>query len=108
MQRAADEPEDAYHGRVYAAKGAVLGLAQSVGETIAAYRERVDAALGTATERYRGWRDQAGAAGSSMVERGQDTAQRLYDVAARRYRALMTMARTLPDGVSASFRTSRC
>ncbi len=78
VQRAADEAEDAYHGRVYAAKGAVLGLAQSVGETIAAYRERVDAAVEAATERYRSWRDQAGAAGGSLVERGQDAAQSLY------------------------------
>ena len=78
VQRAAEEAEDAYHGRVYAAKGAVLGLAQSVGETITAYRERVDAAIGAATERYRSWRDQAGAAGGNLVERGQDAAQSLY------------------------------
>ena len=68
VQRAASEAEDAYHGRVYAAKGAVMGLAQSVGETLAAFRERVDGAIAAAADQYARWRDQAASAAGSAAE----------------------------------------
>ena len=68
VQRAASEAEDAYHGRVYAAKGAVMGLAQSVGETLAAFRERVDGAIAAAADQYARWRDQATSAAGSAAE----------------------------------------
>ena len=68
VQRAADEAEDAFHGRVYAAKGAVMGLAQSVGETLAAFRERVDRAIAAAADQYGRWRDQATSAAGSAAE----------------------------------------
>lgn len=78
IRRSENESDEAYHGRVYAAKGAVLGLTRNAGETIAAFRERVDAALGAAAERYRAWRDQAYAAGSDVLARGQEMAQSFY------------------------------
>jgi hypothetical protein len=44
--RDAGEDDEAYEGRVHAARGAVLGLKRSLDETLAAFRERVDAAVG--------------------------------------------------------------
>lgn len=78
VERAPEESEDAYHGRVYAAKARVMGLAQDMGESLAAFRERVDAALEAAGERYRAWRDQARTAGGDMASRGQGAVQSLY------------------------------
>jgi len=79
VQRGTDEHEDTYHGRVYAARGAVLGLAQNVGETLSTFRERVDAAMGAAAERYRSWLAQGSAAGSNLMQRGRSAALDAYD-----------------------------
>lgn len=79
VQRGSDENEDVYHGRVYAAKGAVLGLAQNVGETLSGFRERVDAAMGAAAEHYRSWFERGSAAGSNLVQRGRSAALSAYD-----------------------------
>jgi hypothetical protein len=83
VQRSTDEADDAYHGRVYAAKGAVMGLAQSVGETLAAFRERVDGAVAAAADQYGRWRDQAvsaaGSAADGVSGYGRSAAQGLAD-----------------------------
>lgn len=71
VQRSTDESDDDYHGRVYAAKGAVLGVTQQVGETLSTFRDRVEAALESAADRFRCMKnDMTAAAGSAGSRAG--------------------------------------
>jgi hypothetical protein len=77
--RETDEADDAYEGRVHAARGAVLGLKRSVDETVAAFRERVDAAVTAAGDAYARARGQVAEIGADALERGRSAVQGLYE-----------------------------
>jgi gas vesicle protein len=60
VERRADESDESYRERVYAAKGAVLGVTRQVGEAIAGFAERVEAAVEAAADRFRQMAHSAG------------------------------------------------
>lgn len=79
LQRLENETSEAYEERVYTAKASVVGVSRSVGETFAAFRERVDHAIGAAGERFRQLGRQAANAASHLTGRGQAAAGGAYD-----------------------------
>jgi gas vesicle protein len=74
VERSTSESDDDYHGRVYAAKGAVLGVTQQVGETLSTFRDRVEAAVESAADRFRRMKNDMTAAASSAGGRAGDMA----------------------------------
>ena len=79
LQREANEGEDTFQNRIAAARGTVLGLTRDAGEAAAAFRERVEAAMGAAAERVRSLASDAGDTLSQFADRGQAAARDLYD-----------------------------
>ena len=73
------EAEDTFQERIAAARGTVLGLTRDAGEAAAAFRERVEAAMGAAAERVRSLASGAGDTLSHFADRGQAAARDLYD-----------------------------
>lgn len=89
VERGQGEAEDAYRERVYAAKGAVLGVTRQVGETLSTFGDRVEAAVEAAAERFRRLAgsagdvagrvgDRAGEIAHDAMERGQAGLRSLY------------------------------
>ena len=58
--RQVGEAEDAFHDRVHAARGAVLGIAREAGEAAASFRQRVEQALTAAADSVRSLRLRGG------------------------------------------------
>ena len=119
VSRDADEDDDAYEGRVHAARGAVLGLKRSLDETIAGFRERVDAAVAAAADAYARARaslssSATGGGGdttttkggrsamSSLYERGRDAAEDVYDYGRRAAGDAYDYGRAAVGGVAGS------
>jgi hypothetical protein len=89
LAREQDEAEDVYQERVYTAKGSVLGVTRQEGEEPHGFRERVEAALSAAADRFRRAAHQAGSMASGagsraggmaggLAERGQAGLRGLY------------------------------
>jgi hypothetical protein len=120
VSRDAGEEDDAYEGRVHAARGAVLGLKRSLDETIAGFRERVDAAVAAAADAYARARaslssSATGGGGdtttttkggrsamSSLYERGRDAAEDVYDYGRRAAGDAYDYGRAAVGGVAGS------
>lgn len=82
-RRRSDESIEAFEERAYAARGSVLGVMRSAGETFTDYRERVDAMFREAGERSRGAlrraRDRVGAGSERARAHGQRAMTMLQD-----------------------------
>ena len=118
--RDSGEDDEAYEGRVHAARGAVLGLKRSLDETIAGFRERVDAAVAAAADAYaraRASLSSSSATGgggdttttkggrsamSSLYERGRDAAEDVYDYGRRAAGDAYDYGRAAVGGVAGS------
>jgi hypothetical protein len=74
LVREQDEAEDVYQERVYTAKGSVLGVTRQEGEESHGFRERVEAALSAAAERFRRAAHQAGSMASGAGSRASGMA----------------------------------
>jgi hypothetical protein len=74
LTREQDESDEAYHERVYTAKGSVLGVTRQEGEESHGFRERVEAALSAAAERFRRAAHQAGSMASGAGSRASGMA----------------------------------
>lgn len=74
VQRNAGESDDTYNERFYAAKGTAIGVTRQVGETLAAFRDRVEMAIEAAADRVRQMGRQVSSQVSSMAGGGGDRA----------------------------------
>jgi len=79
VQREAGEADDAFQSRVDAARASVLGLTRNAGEAAEGFRARIESALSSAVESARSLASSAGDTASSIVDRGREVAQGLYE-----------------------------
>lgn len=79
IERGHDESEDLYQDRIHQARGSVLGVTRNEGEASPSFRQRVEEALGAASERVRSLAADAGTAAGHFAERGQSASRSLYD-----------------------------
>jgi hypothetical protein len=81
LERRTDETEDAYHERVYTAKGSVLGVTRQVGEAMSTFRDRVEAAISAAADRFRHMGSRAGSMAGGAGGRVSSMADRAGSMA---------------------------
>lgn len=74
VERHAGESDDAFHERLYGAKGKAVGVSRGVGETLAAFRDRVETAIESAADQVRRLGREAGARVSSVAGDASDRA----------------------------------
>lgn len=67
VERRSDDTEDSYRERVYAAKGAVVGVTRQASETFSAFVDRVESAVSAAADRFRHMAQRAGDMASDMA-----------------------------------------
>ena len=79
VERQVGEAEDAFHDRVHAARGAVLGIAREAGEAAASFRQRVEQALTAAADSVRSFASEAGDRAGHLADRGQAAARDAYE-----------------------------
>ena len=79
VKRNADEAEDAFQGRVEAARASVLGLTRNAGEAMEGFRARVEEALGSAADSARSLAASAGDSASRLADRGREAVQGFYE-----------------------------
>ena len=79
VKRNADEAEDAFQGRVEAARASVLGLTRNAGEAMEGFRARIEEALGSAADSARSLAASAGDLASRLADRGREAVQGFYE-----------------------------
>ena len=79
VQRHADEAEDAFQGRVQAARASVLGLTRNAGEAMEGFRARIEEALSSAADSARSLAASAGDSASRLADRGREAVQGFYE-----------------------------
>ena len=79
VRRDAGEAEDAFQGRVEAARASVVGLTRDAGEALEGFRARIEQALGSAADSARSLASSAGERAGRLAERGRETMQGFYE-----------------------------
>lgn len=95
--RAADEHDDAYHGRLDDARGKVLGIARGASDTAATYTRRIKDALASASQSaLRTSHDLAASASDTLGQLGDAVGERGSAI----QKGTQTMARSTRDTLS--------
>ena len=79
VERNADEAEDAFQGRVEAARASVLGLTRNAGEAMEGFRDRIEEALGLRSGQRALAGGKCGDSASRPADRGREAVQGFYE-----------------------------